>query len=332
MSRQVAINARFRVRQSPAGVDFYASELVEAIGGVELVPGRMWRRPVLSDIWEQLILPLRSIGRPLVSPCNTGPLFKRRQLLVIHDTAPMVGPEWFSRAYRWKATFMTRLVGRRVLVLASVSGAAADDVGREAKRDDVIVIANVPTRRAPTTAPAEHRRSVLGGRYLLSIATSDPRKNLATLLAGWQRANTSDAELLLVGGEANHVFSHGTTGPDPERVRRVGRVDDSDLARLLDGCVAVVTIPHYEGYGRVVVEAQLHGRPVIASDIAAHREVAAPGVVFVNSGDVEAVSIAIEAALESSGASLTPVQPAELPHTSASRRAAVAEAISRLHS
>src|SRR3546814_1923313 len=46
--------------------------------------------------WEQMSLPLQARGGIIWSPCNTGPLMARRQIVTIHDASVFEHPEWFS--------------------------------------------------------------------------------------------------------------------------------------------------------------------------------------------------------------------------------------------
>jgi glycosyltransferase involved in cell wall biosynthesis len=83
-----------------------------------------------------------------------------------------------------------------------------------------------------------------------------------------------------------------------DRLRLVGECDDMPAAMMLsDVVVHASTQP--EAFGRVVVEAQAMGRPVIAADLGAPVETVAHGVTGwrVPAGDPVALAAAIDAAL-----------------------------------
>ena len=73
----------------------------------ELRPGRYAAiRPpaalahAAGHAWEQLALPLAARGAELLlSPANLAPLAGRRNVVVIHDSAPFRDPAWYGRAY-----------------------------------------------------------------------------------------------------------------------------------------------------------------------------------------------------------------------------------------
>lgn len=297
--RPPAANARFRTRRHPSGVDFYAADLLERIDVDEIRPGRVGSLPILSELWEQVVLPLRAWGRPLISPCNSGPLVKRRQLLIVHDVAPIVGPQWFSPLYRRKAALMTRYLFPRVRVAATVSRSSAADLAEVTGRVDILVLPNVPARRVPSEPPTRTVADLLAEPFVVSVSNLEPRKNLATLLRAWEQVEASvpTGRLVIVGAGAERVFGDVDLRSASSRVSVLGRVGDSDVGHLYDGCSAVVTVPHYEGFGRVLVEGVLHGAPVIASDIAAHREVVGGPVTFVDPTDVDSIAAAIADAL-----------------------------------
>jgi glycosyltransferase involved in cell wall biosynthesis len=86
------------------------------------------------------------------------------------------------------------------------------------------------------------------------------------------------------------------------RVRFAGRTSDADLHRWLKTARLVVALSEQEAFGLQVLEGVAAGRPVVASDIPAHREagdyVADGGVTFVSpEGSPLEVADAIRAAL-----------------------------------
>ena len=70
------------------------------------------------------MLPIQVGGRLLWSPANTGPLALRRQVLTMHDAAPLDHPEWFGAQfagwYRWLLPALVRRV-RSIITVSEFS-------------------------------------------------------------------------------------------------------------------------------------------------------------------------------------------------------------------
>jgi glycosyltransferase involved in cell wall biosynthesis len=83
-----------------------------------------------------------------------------------------------------------------------------------------------------------------------------------------------------------------------ERVRLVGQCDDMPAAMMLSDVVVHASV-RPEAFGRVVIEAQAMGRPVVASDLGGPVETVEHGVTGwrVKPGDPGALAAAIDAAL-----------------------------------
>src|SRR6185437_6355473 len=83
-----------------------------------------------------------------------------------------------------------------------------------------------------------------------------------------------------------------------ERVRLVGECDDMPAALMLSD-VVVHASTQAEAFGRVVIEAQAMGRPVIASELGGPAETVEPGVTgwLTTPGDVASLARALDEVL-----------------------------------
>ncbi len=122
---------------------------------------------------------------------------------------------------------------------------------------------------APDSAAAETllRRAGVGGEFLLTVGTLEPRKNLDRLVQAFGRARGSLPEpwsLLIVGPDG--------WGPEPaapapaDRVVFTGAVSDPVLAALYRRARAFAYVPLTEGYGLPPLEAMRAGLPTVVSD------------------------------------------------------------------
>lgn len=154
--------------------------------------------------------------------------------------------------------------------------------------------ASPPVPGAPGAAgPAA---AAAAGDYLVFVGSLDPRKNLPRLLEAHDRLRrrVQHAPTLVLAGPAGR--EQDLQGRDG--VHLTGWLDDEDLRGVVAGARALVLPSLDEGFGLPVLEALAAGRPVVASDIPAVREVAGPHAVTAPPGDVEALSAALEEVLD----------------------------------
>ena len=301
----VVLNARF-AWQRTTGMQRYAWELARRFGD-RLQPARPGRplRGMSGHLWEQFCLP-PAVGRRLLwSPNNTGPLAIARQVCTIHDLIPLDRPEWFApRFASWYGWLLPRLA-RRVRHIIAVSEFTRSRIlerfGIDPSR--VTVIPNgVDGRFAPRPAlEVERVRADLGlptARYVLSVGSLEPRKNVNRLLEAWARAVPrlpEDLYLVVSGAKGvARVFSSVSLGRLPPRVLLTGYVPDEHLPALYSGATIFVYPSLYEGFGLPPLEAMACGTPVITSNTTSLPEVVGDAALLVDPLDVEATARAIE--------------------------------------
>lgn len=128
-------------------------------------------------------------------------------------------------------------------------------------------------------------------RFILSVGTLEPRKNLLLTLKAHARlpsALRSRFPLLVVGMPGWHgheltgVLSQAMRAGD---VRLVGYLDRLDLACVTAAARIMVFPSLYEGFGLPVLEAMTSGTPVIASHCASLPEVAGSAAAYVDPQD-----------------------------------------------
>jgi glycosyltransferase involved in cell wall biosynthesis len=138
-----------------------------------------------------------------------------------------------------------------------------------------------------------------GDRYVLHVASSDPRDNFDGVFDSVARANRRLREpvRLLVAGSA----------PDRRggEAEFLGRVSDDELIALYRGAAAYVDASLYEGFGYQPLEAMACGAPVIASDTSAVAEVVGDSGLLCEPQDADARASAIARVLEEPGLAQT---------------------------
>lgn len=307
------LNARI-LQQPMTGVGRYLDEVLAAWPGAP--PARIdppgWAiQGLKGHAWEQLVLPTRVGGELLWSPVHSGPLAVANQVVTVHDLVPLDHPEWLNRGFaRWYGFMLPRLVRRARHVIAISEFTRERLLEATGLSDDrVTVIHNGVGARFRPSAGDERRdmRDRLGlgdTRYLLSVGTLEPRKNLPGLLRAWRQALPrlpDDLELVIAGapGRAS-VFAESKMDELPARVRRVGRVSDEMLPSLYAEAEWFVYLSLYEGFGLPPLEAMACGTPAIVSDIPVFREVTSDASIAVPPLDTDAVTEAMVTAVDDS--------------------------------
>lgn len=206
-----------------------------------------------------------------------------RPVVMIHDLIPITHPEYCSASARgWHARRIEAVLGYASLVIANSASTAADLIAHARTRGGPVPpIRVVPLGLEPTFL--DQPAALASARpYFVCVGTIEPRKNLAFLLTLWRRLaeRLGEATPMLVlaghrGWEAEAIIDHLERSPPVRRlVHEVGGLEDGQLARLIGGANALLAPSFSEGYDLPVAEAAALGTPVIASDIAAHRELA----------------------------------------------------------
>jgi len=152
-------------------------------------------------------------------------------------------------------------------------------------------------------APDETERVVaqlrLPDRYLISLATLEPRKGLDVLVNALALLGNTAPDLVVAGqpgwGGVDLPAVANRAGLAADRIRLVGRLTDRELAVVLRRASALVAPSRAEGFGMPVAEAMAVGTPVICSDAPALVEVAADAAMVVRREDPGALAEAIDA-------------------------------------
>jgi glycosyltransferase involved in cell wall biosynthesis len=248
-----------------------------------------------------------SIRQPLASRDRVD---ARVRIATIHDMVPSLYP----------AVTEERFVAFHEAVLRSI------DVERDwvmcisecTKRDLISVtgmagerIFVVPLAASPQIFRPEedegHLQSVLARygiadqRYVLSLCTLEPRKNLARLVTAFSglAANPAlgDVRLVIVGAlgwkPESLLESIRTVGLPSDRLVLLGHVPDEDLSALLTGASVFAYPSLYEGFGLPALEAMQCGAPVVTSNTSSLPEVVGDAAVSVDPTDEDALAQAM---------------------------------------
>ena len=298
---KIAVNARI-LSQPITGVQRYLLSLLQHFPeDAEVVRITSKLQGIKGHAWEQIILPLRLGKHFLWSPSNTGPLLEKNQVVTIHDTVPLDHPEWLNPRFAIWYRFLVPYIAQRARAIIAVSHFTKERIIATCKvsGEKIHVVHNgVDSRFLPASRKhidaAKNKLRIPGLRYVLSLGSIEPRKNLKRLIEAWERiveGLPEDIWLVVAGAKgARRVFDDQKLQSLPCRVHFTGRVPDELLPALYSGAMATACVSMYEGFGLPALEAMACGSPVLTSDTTALPEVVENAALLANPYQVDDIA------------------------------------------
>ncbi len=237
---------------------------------------------------EHLLLPLRFI--PTV--------------LTVHDLIFHHLPAHHKPLNRWYLNLTMPLYCRRATHIIAISECTRRDLtgAYSVPQEKITVIREAADPRfrpqSPEAVEAVRVRYGLPKRYLLSLGTIEPRKNLTRLLTAFEAVyNDGLTDGLVIVGRRGWLygdfFARLEQSPARDVVFFPGYAPDEDLPALYAGAQALALPSLYEGFGLPVLEAMACGTPVACSDTSSLPEVAGEAGLYFDPGDVESITDAL---------------------------------------
>ncbi|MCW2890056.1 MAG: D-inositol-3-phosphate glycosyltransferase [Streptosporangiaceae bacterium] len=240
--------------------------------------GRRWhtRRPdvVHAHFWMSGLAALaaaREFDLPVAQTFHALGVVKRRYQSA-SDTSP---PE--------RRRLEARIARESGLIIATCSDEVQELCALGVHGDSVTVIpCGVDLERFRPSGPVAPR----GGRpRVLSLGRLVPRKGVDTVIEAM--AHVPGAELLIAGGppmpeldrdpEVRRLRDLAQARGLTDRVVFLGQVPHEDAAALMRSADVIVSVPWYEPFGIVPVEAMACGVPVIGSAVGGHLDTISDG-------------------------------------------------------
>jgi alpha-1,3-rhamnosyl/mannosyltransferase len=271
--------------------------LREAIHRTVFAAGRLTRR---FDLYhEPNYVPLPFSGPLVMTVCDLS-------VLLYPESHPPQRVAWFERGFLPAVTRAARII----TISHYVKGEIVERLGLPPERVDVTCLAADPHFRpmGPEEIGPLLRARGLPERYVLTVGTVEPRKNLATLLRAYAALppKLSQAHpLVIVGmqgwvGDTSHYGELAALASQlglADKVIFAGYVPDEELPAVYAGATVFVFPSLYEGFGLPPLEAMACGAPVISSNAASLPEVVGEAGLLVEPTDAATLTSAIEQVL-----------------------------------
>jgi glycosyltransferase involved in cell wall biosynthesis len=226
----------------------------------------------------------------------------KRQVVTIHDISPIDHPEWLSRKFALFYQLLTPCLARRVQRIITDSQFTKRRLIETTKvtPDKIVVIPcgvdpKFHPRPLDEVAAALSSLALPSARYLLTVGSLEPRKNLRRLIKAWALAQDrmpADLWLVVAGGKGNAAVFARETGVEvlAPRVHLTGHVADDVLPALYAGASGFCYMSLYEGFGLPPLEAMASGVPVLVSEGTAFPEVVGDCGLYADPLDVEKIA------------------------------------------
>jgi glycosyltransferase involved in cell wall biosynthesis len=306
---QVHVNGKWLAQQL-TGTQRYAAGMVDAImsadrldlvvhlpAGVQVPesmvrPGvRIRHAPVTGIVFEQLYLPLATVGELLLNFAGPAPLLKRRQLVTMHDATFFRYPRTFSWAFVAFYAVMYWLLGRTARQLLTVSRFSAAELASVLRIPaSRFIVAGCAADSLSAVEPTQPELELSGDQYLV-VATRARHKNLVAPLIA---VAESGRDVVVVGGGGGGDQVFAATSSLDGHAMLAGRLLDAELVWLYRNSRALIFPSKYEGFGLPALEAQTLGCPVVCSAAASLPEVCGDGAIYFDPDDPETLLAALD--------------------------------------
>jgi len=205
-----------------------------------------------------------------------------RTVLTIHDLSLLLHPETHERRSVARAKRRLPLMAKTADAIVVPTEAIRQEVCEHLRVSEQKVFSVLEAAReffrpvdfAATKATRE--RLGIGDEFVLTVGTIEPRKNIPTLVAAFERLvlrePNRELQLVIAGGEgwlSEASFAAIKNSRVAGQIVLTGYLDDEALRDLYSSCRVFVYASLYEGFGLPPLEAMACGAPVIVSDIPA---------------------------------------------------------------
>lgn len=226
------------------------------------------------------------------------------QVVTIYDLATNLFPEHRGKEVSKKLNKRAAKACRMAQKIIAISESTKNDLKKHLKIPEAKIEVVYPGRNE-LSEPAKHLPfSLKNGTYILFVGTIEPRKNLIGLFKAYSLLPLKLQEkypLVVSGAEGWNIgetFEMFESLKLAGKVKFLGFVSDSVLAKLYKEATVFCYPSLYEGFGFPVLEALSFGAPVVTSNVSSLPEVTGKAAVLVDPGEPKAIASAIERLLE----------------------------------
>lgn len=235
---------------------------------------------------------------------------KSPNIYTAHDLIPLIAPHLCAGSLNTFKSLIQKIVKSADLIL-TVS---------DQTKSDLHALFDIPDNKVVNTyqiVPQDtleknifdleilNQHGLTAGKYLLSLSTIEPKKNINRLIQAHQISGVK-MPLVIVGKEGWMLTSDkNNLSQNPFMVDRnllkapgtkhLGYVDKNTRQALLKNARATLFPSLYEGFGLPIAESMAAGTPVLTSNFGAMQEVAGDAALLVDPYNINNIAYGIKA-------------------------------------
>ena len=244
-------------------------------------------------LWEQIILCsyMKKMKETLISFCNTGPVFYKKQYIYVHDAAVYDAPSGFPITFKliYKTLFQSyRLFGQHIITVSEFSRQRLiAKVGYNSQSITVIQngINHLQKDKKENYGYLKEKYGIENNFYF-TVGSRNKNKNQDLLIDLSKKIPNYD---FIIAGGTNKVFSEGNVEENegPKNLKYIGYISDEDLISLYSNAKGFIFTSKYEGFGIPPFEAMLMNCTVYTTNVGVIRELEVHPFKIYNNNDVD---------------------------------------------
>jgi alpha-1,3-rhamnosyl/mannosyltransferase len=231
-------------------------------------------------------------------------------VVTLYDAIGWDHPEWLSNAnvLQLKRVLPRAVANNDTTIVTSSEYSKlriADALGLDPERVAVVPLGLDP-RFAPERSEQDtHLLERLGidDRFVLTVGTLQPRKNVEAAIAAFERLEGRDGLKLVIAGARgwhdDELLERIKRSEAAADIFALGKVTDDQLIALYRGAECLVFPSRYEGFGFPPLEAMACGTPVLSTTNTSLAEAVGAAAVEIDPDDPDQISDAIARVLAS---------------------------------
>lgn len=227
-----------------------------------------------------------------------------KKVITFHDLSFELYPHFYSLKQRlWHQIINPRALAQKFDKIIAVSENTKNDLINIYKLDPSkikVIYSGLNKAGTQDLNPEEldkiRKKYKLPSKFILSLSTLEPRKNLESLILAFDNFISKyhlDYQLVIAGSRGwseNRVYKISKRINHPERVKFLGPIAEKEKPYLYKLAHLFVYLSFYEGFGFPPLESLTAGTPVITSNTSSLPEVLGSGALLVDPYNLNEIS------------------------------------------